>query len=384
MPCYKPLYLSAFTFNITLLFLITILCFSVLGIQIIYILLFLLGFAKDEKDALQPAHPVSIIVCAHDEEVNLRELIPLLLTQDHPEFEVIIVEDRCNDGTYDYLREMTATHNQLKMVRVVHKPDHINGKKFGLTLGIKAAKYEWLLFTDADCRPASNQWATQMTSHYNENTQIVLGFSPYTKRTGWLNAFIRFESIVTGIQMISLANLGKPYMGIGRNLAYTKSLFLGHKGFNDHLAVTGGDDDLFINHVASKKNTRVCLSSEAITVSHPKESWREFLHQKLRHLSVGKKYQVGDKIILALFSLTWMLTWFFVAPCMAFTIGFYGIAALFTVRWVLQIILIHKATHKMGMGFEVWKTPFLDFIFSFYYLVTGLRALVVKRIQWKN
>ncbi|MDZ7649020.1 MAG: glycosyltransferase [Cytophagales bacterium] len=253
-----------------------------------------------------------------------------------------------------------------------------------MTLGIKAAKYEWLLFTDADCRPAGNQWIKRMTSQYNENTQIVLGFSPYTKQPGWLNAFIRFESIVTGIQMISFSNLGKPYMGVGRNLAYAKSLFLDHKGFNNFLSVTGGDDDLFVNRVASRKNTQVCLGSEAMTVSHPKESWREFLHQKLRHLSVGKKYRAVDKIILALFSLTWILTWFFVAPLMAFTTDFYVIGALFIVRSILQITLIYKATSKLGMGFEVWKTPFLDFIFPFYYLVTGLRALVVKRIQWKN
>jgi glycosyltransferase involved in cell wall biosynthesis len=363
---------------------IAIICILILSIQIVYILLFLLGFAKDEKDTEQPSHPVSIIVCAHDEEQNLRELIPLLLAQDHSEFEVIIVEDRCNDGTYDFLREMAAVHKQLKMVRVVHKPDHINGKKFGLTLGIKAAKYEWLLFTDADCRPVSNQWAKRMTSQYNENTQIVLGFSPYTKKPGWLNTFIRFESVVTGIQMISLAKLGMPYMAVGRNLAYTKSLFLDHKGFNNYLAVTGGDDDLFVNGVALKKNTKVRVGSEVVTVSRPKESWREFLHQKLRHLSVGKKYKGADKIILGLFSLTWILTWFFVVPLMAFTTSLYGIGVLFIIRWILQIILIHKATGKLGMGFEVWKTPILDFIFPFYYLVTGLRALVVKRIQWKN
>lgn len=365
------------------MFTITLLCFSILGIQIIYLLLFLLGFAKVKKGA-QPARPVSIIVCAHDEESNLRELIPLLLAQDHPEFEIIVVEDRSNDGTYDYLLEMTAACKQLKMVRVVHKPDHINGKKYGLTLGIKAARHEWLLFTDADCRPVGNQWVKQMTSNYDENTQIVLGFSPYTKQPGWLNAFIRFESIVAGIQMISFANHGNPYMGIGRNLAYTKSIFLTNKGFNTHLTITGGDDDLFVNRVATAKNTRVSMGAKAITWSRPKESWREFLHQKLRHLSVGKKYRAMDKIILSLFSLTWMLTWFFVVPAMGFTLSLYGMAALIITRWILQIILIRKATRKLGIGFEVWKTPFLDFIFSFYYLVTGLRALVVKRIQWKN
>jgi glycosyltransferase involved in cell wall biosynthesis len=347
-------------------------------------LLFFLGLSKKEIEPIQTPHPVSVIVCAHDEEQNLRELIPLLLAQDHPEFEVIIVEDRCNDGTYDYLREATAENDRLTMVRVIHKPDHINGKKFALTLGIKAAKYEWLLFTDADCRPAGNQWIKHMTERYNNQTQIVLGFSPYRKEEGWLNAFIRFESLLTGIQFISLASLGRPYMGVGRNLVYTKALFLENKGFNQHLEVMGGDDDLFVNKYATKINSRVSVGSEAITISKPKLSWRDFLHQKLRHLSVGNRYKFIDKVILALFSLTWLLTWFFVVPAGFFSSSVHSIVGVFLLRWILLILLLHKGSRKLGSSLESWKVPFLDFIFAFYYLVTGLRALVVKRIRWKN
>lgn len=363
---------------------ITTLCILILGIQVFYLFLFIMGLNKKEKESIQPPHPVSVIVCAHDEEQNLRELIPQLLTQDHPEFEVIIVEDRCNDGTYDYLRGVTAENNKVKMVRVIHKPDHISGKKFGLTLGIKAAKYDWLLFTDADCRPAGNQWITRMTERYDNQTQIVLGLSPYSKRDGWLNAFIRFESLLTGIQFISLAYLGRPYMGVGRNLVYTKSLFIENKGFNSHLEIMGGDDDLFVNKHSTKSNTRVSVGSEAITISKPKLNWGDFLYQKLRHLSVGKRYRLFDKIILSIFSLTWLLTWFFVVPTIFFTGSLYTIVSIFFLRWILLIVLFHKGSHRLGSSFESWKVPFLDFIFAFYYLVTGLRALVVKRIRWKN
>ncbi len=366
------------------LFTITFLCILILSIQILYILLFLLGLNKKEKESIHPPHPVSVIICAHDEEQNLRELIPLLLAQDHPEFEVIIVEDRCNDGTYDYLRGVAAENSRLKMVRVIHKPDHISGKKFGLTLGVRAAKFEWMLFTDADCRPAGNQWIKRMTEQYNDKTQIVLGFSPYIKREGWLNAFIRFESLLTGIQFISLAYLGRPYMGVGRNLVYTKSIFLENKGFNTHLEIMGGDDDLFVNRHATKINTRVSVGTEAITMSNPKLNWRDFLHQKLRHLSVGKRYKLSDKIILSIFSLTWLLTWFFVVPAMVFTGSLLSIVSILILRWILLILLFYRGSLKLGGTFESWKVPFLDFIFAFYYLVTGLRALVVKRIRWKN
>jgi cellulose synthase/poly-beta-1,6-N-acetylglucosamine synthase-like glycosyltransferase len=363
---------------------LALVCILILSIQIIYWLLFYIGVNKGPSNSPQPPHPVSVIVCAHDEEQNLRELIPVLLAQDHPEFEIIIVEDRCNDGTYDYLREATAQHSQLKMVRVVHKPEHISGKKFALTLGIKAAKYEWLLFTDADCRPASAQWIKSMTQNYDEQTQLVLGCSPYEKKAGWLNAFIRFESLLTVVQYVGLANLGNPYMGVGRNLAYTKSIFLKNKGFNEYLEVTGGDDDLFVNKHATKNNTRVCLGAEAVTISTPETNWSDFFHQKLRHLSVGKRYRFADKAILALFSTTWLLTWFFILPTIYFSQAILVVAALFLVRWMLIGFAFTSASRKIGGHFEAWKAPFLDFIFAFYYLVTGLRALVVKKIRWKN
>ena len=359
-------------------------CILIISIQFIYLLLFFIGINRKESNPPKPPHPVSVIVCAHDEEENLRELIPLLLKQDHPEFEIIIVEDRSNDGTFDYLQQATAENKQLKMVRVRHKPDHINGKKFALTLGIKAAKHEWLLFTDADCRPSSDQWITRMTEHYDDQTQIVLGHSPYEKRAGLLNEFIRFESLLTSIQFIGWAKLGRPYMGVGRNLAYARSLFFQSKGFNTHLDVMGGDDDLFVNSHASKLNTKVSIGLDAITVSKPKENWRDFLHQKLRHLSVGTRYRVLDQVILGLFSVTWLATWLIVLPY-SLLYGFsLFIPFIFLVRWILMATLFNSSSRKLGGHFEPLKTPILDFIFTFYYLVTGLRALVVKRIRWKN
>ena len=359
-------------------------CTLIIGIQFIYLLLFFIGISKKEKELAKPPHPVSVIVCAHDEEENLRELIPILLSQDHPEFEVIIVEDRSNDGTFDYLQQATAENNQLRMVRVRHKPEHINGKKFALTLGIKAAKYDWLLFTDADCRPVSAEWIKRMTEQYNDKTQIVLGHSPYEKRVGFLNAFIRFESLLTAIQYIGFAKLGRPYMGVGRNLAYAKSIFFQSKGFNSHLDVTGGDDDLFVNSHTTKGNTKVSMGVDAITVSKPKESWPDFLHQKLRHLSVGTRYRFWDQLILGLFSVTWLATWLLVLPYSLFNGFSIFILFVFLVRWILISMLFNSSSRKLGGHFEPLKTPILDFIFTFYYLVTGLRALVVKRIRWKN
>jgi glycosyltransferase involved in cell wall biosynthesis len=362
---------------------LTIFCFAVLSIQILYFILLLIAFRKKKITVANEQYPVSIIVCAHDEEENLRELVPLLLQQDYPQFEVIVVEDRCNDETFDYLLQATKENERLKMVRVTHKPDHINGKKFALTLGIKAARSEWVLLTDADCRPANNLWIAQMAHQFSKQKDIVLGFSPYFKAPGLLNAFIRFESFLTGIQFIGMALLEKPYMGVGRNLAYRKQLFLSTKGFNSHLNVTGGDDDLFVNQHATSENTAARIGANALVFSKPMKTWKGFLHQKLRHLSVGKLYKSSDKIWLGLFSLSWMLTWFLVLPLLFFLPLVKVLLGFFVVRIVLLIVMMHVGPKKLGDSFEAWKTPFLDFMYAFYYLVTGAKALIAKKVKWK-
>jgi len=363
---------------------LAIFCFALIGLQIIYLSLFLIAFLKKGKNTVKSPLPVSVIVCAHDEENNLRELVPLLLAQDHPEFEVIIVEDRCNDSTYDYLLAATKLDSRLKMVRVVHKPDHVSGKKFALTLGIKAAKNDWVLLTDADCRPTGNKWISSMSALMTDHTNIVLGFSPYFKSQGLLNSFIRFESFLTGIQFIGLAILGKPYMGVGRNLAYRKSLFLDNKGFNSHLGIVGGDDDLFVNQHAVGSTTKTCIGKGALMKSLPKTTWKEYYIQKLRHLAVGKYYKFSDKLTLGIFSLTWVFTWALALPLSFFSPLQEWILIAFLVRWLLLTFLFHKASRKLGEPFEEWKVPHLDFIYAFYYLVTGPMALVSKKVRWKS
>jgi len=351
----------------------------------VYWFVYLAAFSRKRESGTTTFPPVSILVCAHDEEQNLRALLPLLLAQEYPEFEVIVVEDRCNDGTYDFLLRATREHPRLKMVRVQHLPSHVNGKKFAITLGIKAATHEWVLLTDADCRPTSNRWIQAMSGGCREDKQIVLAYSPYQQAPGYLNSFIRFESLVTGIQYMGLALIGKPYMGTGRNLAYRKSLFLSNKGFNNYLGLTGGDDDLFVNQHSTPKNTSVILSPDAITKSIAKRTWSEFYFQKLRHLSVGKHYRLSDRFIVGLFAITWLATWFFVFPFLFTSAGFAGFVWVgFLLRSLIMAVTMHQASRTLGDRLETWKTPLLDFNYAIYYLGTGLVALLSKRVRWKK
>ncbi len=358
--------------------------FGLVGIQLAYITALLIAFLKRKAWATVDPIPVSVIVCAHDEEQNLRELIPLLLQQDHHDFEVICVEDRSNDESFEFLYEVAKQNKKLKLVPVKSKPEHVNGKKFALTLGIKAAKHDWVLLTDADCRPNSNRWISEMSSQFTDDTQIVLGYSPYQSTEGFLNSFIRFEGLLTAIQYIGMAILGRPYMGVGRNLAYRKKLFLDHKGFSTHLAVTGGDDDLLVNQLSNRKNTAIKIGPESKVYSKPKTSWGEFYIQKIRHLSVGRYYRLTDKLILGLFHCSWIGTWLLFIPALIFSEAVYLVIAAFALRIILVAVLAHISSRKLGDKFRTWYVPFLDFIFTIYYLVTGLVSLHTNNVRWKK
>ncbi len=354
------------------------------GIQSIYFLLFIIAFSGKRGVPEHKSPPVSIVVAAHDEEENLRQLLPLLLAQDYPSFEVIIVEDRSNDESYDFLLAETKLNSKIKMVRVQQTPAHISSKKFALTLGIKAAKNEWVLFCDADCRPVSEHWIESMSTHFQEITKIVLGYSPYTTSPGWLNRFIRFDTIITAVQYVGFALIGMPYMGVGRNLAYRKSLFLGNKGFNDVNHVVGGDDDLFVNRHANRKNTAVSLDPKSIVETLPKTTWADFFHQKLRHLSVGKLYKPGHKFILSLFTLSWILVWLFGILQLFYMEWPLIVGGILMVRVILLTATIQITVKALGDRFEVWPIVFLDILYPFYYITTGLAAIFTKKVQWRN
>lgn len=370
--------MPALLYYLLLLFGLTI------GLQIIYQLIFMLGLSRKDHTTEPQLLPVSVVVCAHDEEQNLKVLIPALLEQDHSLFEVIIVNDRSNDATFDMLLAEASRDHRLRMVHVNRTPPHVDNKKYALTLGIKAARYEWILLADADCVPTSKSWISTMSAAFHEQTNFVLGYSPYQKLPGFLNKVIRFEALVTAIQYVSFALLKMPYMGVGRNMAYRRSRFLEGKGFNNILNIIGGDDDLYVNQNASGKDTAVCVDRAAHMVSVPKLTWGEFYRQKIRHLSVGKRYKAIHKLVLGIFHATWILSWILGITLLALQYEWTLVASLLALRLAGWILTCSIASKRLSTRFELWLVPVLDFIYAFCYLVAGVRALATKRIQWKN
>jgi len=243
---------------------------------------------------------VSVIVCARNEEKNLERFLPLILEQDHPNFEVVVVNDSSNDQSEDLLISLSERYKQLRYTSIPANNNPMRGKKLALTIGLKSALFDQVVLTDADCYPLSNQWLKRMSAHLTQDKRVVLGYGGYEHRKGLLNRLIRYETVFTAMQYLSFAIKGKPYMGVGRNLAYCKSLFFENKGFARHYHLLSGDDDLFVNENATAENTAVELSREAHTRSLPETSLQGWIKQKKRHISAGNHYQPGSKFRLGM------------------------------------------------------------------------------------
>ncbi|MDT8401832.1 MAG: glycosyltransferase [Bacteroidales bacterium] len=289
-----------FEFQFTIIEFILLIIFAVsVLVQLSYYLIFYrrTGVYRQEKRKSQK-RPVSVIICARNEAENLEIFLPSVLEQDYPDFEVIVVNDCSEDDTEDILEKYARQYDKLKITKIHKESSLRHSKKMALFLGIKAAKNELLLLTDADCQPVSANWISSFASSFAGSVDFVLGYGGYLKQKGLLNKYVRWDTMFIAMQYAGMAMAGLPYMGVGRNLAYRKSVFFNNKGFGPNLYLQSGDDDLFVNLLAVKKNTRVNLAPESFTRSIPAKTWKEFRMQKTRHLSTASHYKRLTKFLL--------------------------------------------------------------------------------------
>ena len=327
-------------------------------------------------------HPVSVIVCARDEDENIARNLPGILVQDYPTtHEVIVVNDNSVDDTKYILAELQKTFKLLQVVDLTQEAKMIAGKKFPLSIGIKEARHEIVLLTDADCVPASEHWLFKMQDAFHNGTEIALGYGAYKKAPGLLNKIIRFETFHTALQYLGYALAGKPYMGVGRNLAYRKDLFFRNKGFSAINHIPSGDDDLFVNRVATKHNTTVVIDPEAFTLSQPKQTWKEWKRQKNRHYSTGKFYRPGHQFLLGLYTGSFFLFY----PLLAASLLFFDwrLSLIpFVLRLITQAFVWKKAMKKLGEE-DLFSWFFFWDLWMFFYYILFAPALWRKpRKTW--
>jgi glycosyltransferase involved in cell wall biosynthesis len=350
----------------------------------IYFLVFLkvpLYSIQKKKDSFPG---LSVVICARNEEQNLKAFLPLFLEQDYPEFEVVVVNDCSSDESEEVLMEMAVRYDRLRYTSISAHERNIRGKKLALTIGLKAAKYGHVVLSDADCYPVTGLWLQRMASNFSDTHKIVLGYGGYERRKGLLNTIIRYETTFTAIQYLGYAIKGSPYMGVGRNLAYKKSLFFENKGFATHYHVLSGDDDLFVNQNANGANCAVEFSPESHTRSKPEMDFRSWFLQKKRHVSAGTYYSAISRLRLAIEWLSRIilytsLIWICIALPWRIFVG-----PLFLVLLISRLCIFKMGMRRLDEKNLLLPSLLLDPIFPVFMGAVWLSGRFEKKYQaWR-
>ncbi|GAB3317416.1 glycosyltransferase [Hymenobacter humi] len=366
-----------------------------MAVQLFYAAYFFWPFARraPEAPADEPgsdSEPVSVVVCARNELDNLRRLLPLLLQQDYPAgFEIVLIDDRSDDDTYLYAQQLTQYYpEKVRLVTVTGTPDGFAPKKYALTLGIKATRHARLLFTDADCIPASNQWLRLLQrGFYNDGgtpADLVVGFSAYAEAPGFLNKLIRYETLLTGAQYLSFAWRGWAYMGVGRNLAYTRKCFTATKGFASHIRQLSGDDDLLVQD-AVRQGQRVAVVADpaAHTLSEPAATWAVWWRQKRRHLSAGRAYKFGDRLRVGTFVMANMLFYLATLVLLFSPNNWVPLAVVWALRTLFVSAVYARLSNRLHQSVVVGLLPVLDVVYFSQYLALGISLFLNRTLRWK-
>lgn len=357
---------------------------SIVFIQFLYYVIVFGKFAFSKPQKSTPKRiPVSVIVCAKNEEENVRKFIPILAEQDYPDFELVLIDDASSDGTLELFEGFEKQYSNIRLVKVENNEAFWGNKKYALTLGIKAARKEYLLFTDADCRPASKDWIREMTSRFTQEKTIILGYGAYEKLPGFLNKMIRFETLMTVVQYFSWAKVGKPYMGVGRNLAYKKEEFFKVNGFIEHMKIRSGDDDLFVNQAGTGKNTTICRTPESFTYSEPKKSFKEWFAQKRRHVSTAAHYKPFDQFQLGLFFVVQLLFFILPAILLAFQFMWIYVLAIIGFRYLFTWITLGLAAGKLKEKDTMYFFPIMEIVLLIVQMNIFITNIFSKPVHWK-
>lgn len=342
-----------------------------------------LAFYKQPSEVNNENPPVSIVIVARNEYHNLTKNLPLFLEQEYPDFEVVVVNHVSDDETKDLLNDLKTQSSRLKVVHITQDLNFFKGKKFPLSLGIKSAANDIVLLTDADCAPSSKKWIYSMVRNYTPNTQVVLGYGPYINEKGFVNKLIRYDTFMIAMQYLSYALAGVPYMGVGRNLSYTRTVFFESGGFTSHYKVSSGDDDLLIGQIANKKNTKIEISPESFIYSEPKKTFSAWIKQKQRHLTTGRFYKTKFKMLLGVFSITQLLFYISLILLLIFSKNYYLIAGIFSFRIISQFFVQKKVMNLLQEKHLLIISLLLEVFYILIMPIVTLKSLFLKPVQWK-
>lgn len=331
-----------------------------------------------KSDISQLNNMTSVILAVKNEEENLRKYLDFIINQNFKGFDITIIDDYSNDETHIFLKELEHKYQHISILENYS----LSGKKHALNLAINSSIREIIVLTDADCIPASPDWLSLLVSKFlDEKTDIVLGYSPYIGNS-FLSKFIRFETFMTALQYFSYSLSGMPYMGVGRNMAFRKDVFIRNNGYMDHLDIQSGNDDLFVMANATSKNTAIQIDPKSFMLTQPKKNIIEFLIQKSRHVSSSFKYKFIFKILLFLYSFSHIAFYFslLILILQAYYIEF---ITLWFLRFFVLMLVSFRSMEKLKEKDLFKYLALFDFLMFIYYIVLTMFIAFKPKVKWK-
>lgn len=314
---------------------------------------------------------ISIIITAKDEAENLRKNLPSILNQDYSNYEVVVVDNGSTDSTSDVLNGFKQSYPNLYTTYIPVESEKVNSKKLALTIGIKAAKHDILLFTEPDTKPFTRKWVYEYSRAFSKDKDIVLGACQIEMNKSFSNKFILFDNLFFGVKYLSFALINKPYMGVGRNMAFRKKLFFDNKGFSSILNIEDGEDNVFINKIVTKENTAVIISEESMTVSNVINRFSTWRSAKTKYLTTQKYLTSNATSILAFeeFSRYSFYSLFIILSVIGVLSSVYSLLffaiLLFLIRYSVQSIIINKNSKLYNAGRFYFTLPLFDLLAPF-------------------
>ncbi|UMB60731.1 glycosyltransferase [Lutibacter sp. A80] len=356
-------------------------------IQCIYFLIIFgnFSFSKTPTNNAAFNKAVSVIICAKNEANNLKKNIPHFLEQEYSNFEIVLINNASRDTTLEVMEEFKKKHpSKIKIVDVVPNEQFWGSKKYALTLGIKAASNEYLLFSNADCKPVSKNWIQEISNNFSSKKQLVLAYAPIGKvENSFLNKFIRFETLFTAVKYFSFTKIGIPFMGVGRNLAYTKTAFFKANGFVSHMhRIKPGEDNLFVNQVATKTNTTYTISQKSFTEATPKTTFKNWILQKRLHFTTITYYKKLHKFLLNLFFSSQILFWIFSIILLSSQFKLISVIIIILLRQLIVHITIGYAAKKLNEKDLILLLPFYEIFLILIQMFIFIKNRISKPTHW--
>ncbi len=323
--------------------------------------------------------PVSVVVCIRDEAETLPALLAVLRLQDHPVFEVVLVDDGSQDGSTAIMEAAAAEDHRIKLIIRAETDKRNPGKREALLAGILEARYERILVTDGDCLPAGSNWISAMCLPSAIEPIPVLGIAPLTGRRSLSQSLAVYESYWTAIQMSAFALAGHPYMGVGRNMLYPAAGMDRLLQPELYSGSPGGDDDLWLQGTELRGRTKMQLCPQAFVYSEAPDTWRTLIWQKWRHVRAAVYYRPVFRFLLGMQGATH--TWSWLGGLALLVMGYMPVPAILACRWLLLALLMRSWGKKLQRPRLYLEIARFDLLLALYYLIL-LPGAALRRKTW--